>query len=119
LDLALYREIADDPQFTTEAVALVVVVVALSALVAGVPSSRRFVLAFFAELASSLVLGWLLWVLISYLVGAGLGGRSSVTEMTCTLGYANSPRLWRCSISSLVSAGGSAPLPRPWGLRQA
>lgn len=92
LDAALYREVADDPQFNMEAVVIVVVVAALSALGTGI-AAQRFVIAFFAELASSLILGWLLWALISYLIGAALGGRSSLPEMARTLGYANSPRL--------------------------
>lgn len=91
LDPTLYREVADDDQFNTEAIVIVVVVAVLSSLGTGF-GARRFLIGFVAELANSILLGWLLWAAVSYFIGAALGGRSSVSEMARTLAYANTPR---------------------------
>jgi hypothetical protein len=96
LDPTLYRLVADNESYMREATLIVLIVSLLSALGSGIGAAigkRAAAGAFFAELFSSILLGWLLWAAISYLVGTALGGRSSVMEMARTLGYASAPRL--------------------------
>ncbi len=92
LDSKFYREAADSSALSGEA-ALVAVVVALLAAVGGAIGSPRPMVLLLVELANGLVFGWLLWALISFLVGTVLGGKSSVGEMARVLGYASAPRL--------------------------
>jgi hypothetical protein len=96
LDPTLYRQVADNESFMRESILIVIIVSFLSALGSGIGAAigkQAAVGAFFAEFFSSILLGWLLWAAVSYVVGAALGGRSSVPEMARTLGYASAPRL--------------------------
>ncbi len=92
LDPSLYRQVADDDEYLTEAFLIVIVVAILGALGVGL-GGQRALTAFIVELVNSVVFGWLLWALIAFFVGDMLGGRSSFVEMARTLGYANAPRL--------------------------
>jgi Yip1 domain len=92
LDAKFYREAAETPALSGEA-ALVAVVVALLAALGGAVGSSRPLVLLLVELANGLVFGWLLWALISFLVGTVLGGKSGVGEMARVLAYASTPRL--------------------------
>jgi hypothetical protein len=91
LDSTLYRQVADDERFAAEGVMIVAAVAFLSAIGAAVGSGRPL-LSFVAELANSVIFGWLLWAFVAYLVGTLLGGHSGMGEMARTLAYANAPR---------------------------
>jgi hypothetical protein len=96
LDPTLYREVADDEQYTNEAFIIVLVVAlfgALGAAVGAAMTDGRPILLFFTNLFSTILLGWLLWAVVAYFVGTALEGQSSVVEMARTLGYANAPGL--------------------------
>ncbi len=92
LDSKFYREAADTPALSGEAI-LVAVVVALLAALGGAVGSARPIVLLLVELANGLVFGWLLWAVISFLVGTVLGGKSGVGEMARVLAYASVPRL--------------------------
>lgn len=91
LDPTLYREVAGNKDLMGEAALIVLVATLLSAIGAGAGSHRAF-LAFGAELINGLLIGWLLWSVLALLIGDFLGGRSELSEMVRTLGYANAPR---------------------------
>lgn len=96
LDPTLYREVADDDQYTNEGVIIVLVVAVLSAIGASIGASMsdgRPIVAFIVQVANTLVFGWLLWAVVAYFIGTALGGKSSVMEMARTLAYANAPGL--------------------------
>jgi hypothetical protein len=96
LDPTLYREVADDEQYTNEAFIIVLIVSLFSAIGAAIGAAmgdgQPFVM-FFTSLFSTILLGWLLWAVIAYFVGTALEGKSSIMEMARTLGYANAPGL--------------------------
>jgi len=92
LDAKLFREAADTPSLSGEA-AIIAIVVSLLAALGGAVGSARPVVLLLVEWASGLILGWLLWALISYLVGRVLGGKSGVGEMARVLAYASAPGL--------------------------
>jgi hypothetical protein len=96
LDPTLYRQVADDEQYTNEAFLIVLIVSLFSAAGAAIGAAMgdgRPVVTFFTSLFSTILLGWLLWAVIAYFVGTALEGKSSVMEMARTLGYANAPQL--------------------------
>jgi hypothetical protein len=96
LDPTLYREVADDEQYTNEAFMIVLAVALFGAVgtaISAAMADGQPVLAFLSSLFSTILLGWLLWAVIAYYVGAALEGKSSIMEMARTLGYANAPRL--------------------------
>lgn len=96
LDPTLYREVADDEQYTNEGLMIVLAVALLSAIGASIGAGMnegRPVLTFIVQAANTLIFGWLLWAVVAYFVGTALGGKSSVTEMARTLAYANAPGL--------------------------
>lgn len=94
LDAAVFKEVASDARLNTEAVILAVLVAILAALGQGIGalSGGRPLVAFLVELASSLLLGWLLWAVIAYVVGRALGGTGTLSGMTRTLAFAGAPR---------------------------
>ena len=96
LDPTLYRQVADDEQYTTEAFMIVLMVSLFSAggaAIGAAMADANPVLTFITSLLSTILLGWLLWAVIAYFVGTALEGKSSVMEMARTLGYANAPGL--------------------------
>jgi len=89
LDPTLYRMVADDEEYTSEGVIIILIVAAISALGAALEAlggNGRPVVTFIVQLANTLVLGWLLWAVIAYFVGTALGGKSGIAEMARTLG---------------------------------
>ncbi|MCL5257164.1 MAG: YIP1 family protein [Chloroflexi bacterium] len=93
LDSRLFREVADNPSLTGEG-ALVAVIVALISSIGVVSFHPSAAVTYVTTVINSLLLGWVLWSVVAYFIGAKLfGGRSSIVEMLRTLGYANSPRL--------------------------
>jgi hypothetical protein len=96
LDATLFREVADNDQYTNEAFIIVLIVSLFSAAGAAIGAAMadgQPLLMFFTNLFSTILLGWLLWAVIAYFVGTALEGKSSVVEMARTLGYANAPGL--------------------------
>lgn len=96
LDPTLYREVADDESYMNEGIIIVAIVTLLSAFGSGLGAAisdtgRGFFGAFLWDAVTRVLLGWLLWAVISYFVGNLLGGKSSVTEMARTLAYAQAP----------------------------
>ncbi len=96
LDATLYRQVADDEQYSNEAYIIVLIVSLLGAFGAAIGAALgdgRPLVIFFTSLFSTILLGWLLWAVIAYFVGTALEGKSSVMEMARTLGYASAPQL--------------------------
>jgi hypothetical protein len=92
LDRTLFRMVADNQEYTNEAIIIAVVVSIVAAL--GSLSGPNPVLRFLLQFASGLVFGWILWALVAYFVGSTFfKGRSSPMEMMRTLAYAGVPRL--------------------------
>jgi hypothetical protein len=97
LERTLYREVADHPNYMTEAFLIVLLVALISSIGtligAGQENGGGFI-AYVAEVINQLLFGWLLWAVVSYFVGSTFfGGRSSVNEMLRVLAYATTPRL--------------------------
>jgi hypothetical protein len=96
LDRTLYREVADNPRYMTEAFLVVLLVALISSLgtLGGAAQDGNGLIAYIAEVINQLLFGWLLWAVVSYFVGSSFfGGRSSVNEMLRVLAYAATPRL--------------------------
>ncbi len=96
LDPTLYREVADNDQYTNEALIIVIGAALLSAsgaLIGAAMNEGQPLLNFVVQVGNIIIFGWLLWAVVAYLVGTAFGGKSSVSEMMRTLGYANAPRL--------------------------
>ncbi len=94
LDTKVFREIAADANATVEAAIVVVVVSVLSAIGSGIASRSSFFGSFLWELIAGVLLGWVLWAVISYFVGTTLfNGKSTIEEMLRVLGYARAPAL--------------------------
>ncbi|MBE0699142.1 MAG: YIP1 family protein [Anaerolineaceae bacterium] len=92
LDRTLFRMVADDPEYTNEAVMIAVIVSIVAAL--GALSGPNPAMNFVLQLLSNLLFGWVLWALVAYFVGTSFfKGRSSPMEMMRTLAYAGIPRL--------------------------
>jgi hypothetical protein len=94
LDAAVFKDVAGDARLNLEAVIMAVLVAILAALGQGIGalSGGRPLVAFLVELASSLILGWLLWAVIAYVVGRALGGSGTLGGMTRALAFAGAPR---------------------------
>ncbi len=90
LDSSLYRTVADQPVYTTEAVIVAVVAAILGAL--GTQGGGGGAGGFFASLFNSLVFGWVVWAALAAAIANALGGRATFNEMLRSLGYANAPR---------------------------
>ena len=101
LDFTVFREIAEDQAAMTEAAIIVVVVSLLSAigtfiasLLAEVGFGRALLDFFSTWLIFGILLGWILWAVLTYFVGTLLfQGKTDIPEMMRVLGYANAPNL--------------------------
>jgi len=83
------------------------------------------------ELIAGVVLGWLLWSVVTYFIGTSLfGGKTTVEEMLRVLGYASAPRLlgffgfipcvgWRSLARFSRSSPASSRCARRWNLTPA
>ena len=94
LDASVFKEVAADGRYNGEAVIIAVLVAILAALGQGLSAlgGGRPLVAFLLELASTLLLGWLLWAVIAYVVGRMLGGAGTLSGMTRALAFAGAPR---------------------------
>ncbi|HSJ57066.1 MAG TPA: YIP1 family protein [Anaerolineae bacterium] len=93
LDPNVYREIAEDENAMSEAAIIVIVVTFLSALGSAFVADN-FIVGLLVGWLTAIVVGWILWAVLTYFVGANLfGGRSSIPEMLRVLGYASAPQL--------------------------
>lgn len=94
LDRSVFGEIARNEALTSEAFVIVLVTSFLSALGGGFAGRGPFFRGFFSDLISGIVVGWLLWALITLLIGTKVfNGQADYPEMLRVLGYANAPRL--------------------------
>lgn len=96
LDRICFEEIEHDHNATLQAFLIVVVVSLVSSLGGGIGASLRsqsFFGSFFVSLVWSFF-GWLLWSVVSHLVGTALfGGKGSLIGMLRMVGYAYVPQL--------------------------
>jgi hypothetical protein len=94
LDASVFKEVAADARYNGEAVIIAVLVAILAVLGQGLSAlgGGWLLVAFLVELASTLLLGWLLWAVIAYVFGRMLGGSGTLGGMTRALGFAGVPR---------------------------
>jgi len=101
LDWTVFREIAEDRNAMTEAAIIVIVVTLLSgigtligALIADIEFGTALLGLLSTWLISGILLGWILWAVLTYFVGTMFfQGKSDIPEMMRVLGYANAPNL--------------------------
>jgi len=101
LDWTVFREIAEDHSAMTQAAIIVVIVTLLSgigtfisSLIADATFGRALMSFLYAWLISGILLGWILWAVLTYFVGTMLfQGKTDIPEMMRVLGYANAPNL--------------------------
>ena len=101
LDWTVFREIAEDQNAMTEAAIIVAVVTFLSgigtfigSLIADVGFGSALLGFLSTWLISGILLGWILWAVLTYFVGTMLfQGKTDIPEMMRVLGYANAPNL--------------------------
>jgi hypothetical protein len=93
LDWTVFREIAEDPNAMSQAAIIVVVVTFLSAIGSGL-AAESFFLGFLMSWILEILIGWILWAVITYFVGTALfKGKTNIAEMMRVLGYAKAPIL--------------------------
>jgi hypothetical protein len=96
LDVKTFEEIEHDPGATSQAAIIVIVVALLSGIGAGLGASLQqatFLSGFITAVLSALF-GWLLWSLVSWLVGTTIfGGKADWGEMLRVIGFAYSPQI--------------------------
>ena len=98
LDASVFREIAEDKSAMTQAAIIVVVVSLISAIAmavsAAIGKTGSAIGTFFITLLSGILLSWILWAVLTYVVGVFLfKGKTDIPEMMRVLGYANAPNL--------------------------
>jgi hypothetical protein len=95
LDVNTFEEIERDSGATMQAAVIVAIVAFLAAVGSGIGASIGGS-AFFTSFITSLVwvfVGWLLWSLVTYIVGTMLfGGKASMDEMLRVIGFAYAPQ---------------------------
>lgn len=92
LDSRLYRMVAIDPRFTTEAAIIAVVASILGGI--GLLGPARSSGSFVAELFNGIFLGWIAWAALATVIANGFGGRTTFGQMLRALGFANAPRFF-------------------------
>jgi len=93
LDFPVFKEIEADPNATSEAAIIVVVVTLISALGSGMAMPHRFFAAFVSEILSGVV-GWVVWAAVVYFLGKSMfAGKGTLEGLLRVLGYASAPRL--------------------------
>ena len=99
LQPALYEEVEADKSANTQA-AIVVIIVGIAAAIGaglGAPSAEGLLAAVWGLVVA--LLGWQLWALVVYIIGAklmkGTATQSSWGEVARTIGFANSPGVFR------------------------
>jgi hypothetical protein len=93
LDWTVFREIAKDPNAMSQAAIIVVVVTFLNAIGSGL-AADSFFLGFVMSWILEILIGWILWAVITYFVGTALfKGKTNIVEMMRVLGYAQAPVL--------------------------
>lgn len=91
LDRTLFRMVADDSQYTQEAVILAVVTSLIGAL--GALFGNNPLVNFIVQFLNQLLFSWVVWALVAYFVGKTFfKGRSAPMEMMRVLAYAG---VWR------------------------
>ncbi len=106
LEPALYQQVASSPQYMVEAVMIAVAVALIS------PGGYLFtgpnpVLTYLLQMVNNLLIGWVLWALITYLVGVFIyKGQTNLGAMLRVLAYASIPRL--LGVFSLITCVGWA-----------
>ncbi|TFH34225.1 MAG: hypothetical protein E4G93_05675, partial [Dehalococcoidia bacterium] len=99
LQPALYEEVEADKSANTQAALVIIIVGIATAIGAGLASltAGGFMAALWGLLTA--LLGWLLWALVVYLIGAklmkGKATQSNWGEVARTIGFANSPGIFR------------------------
>jgi hypothetical protein len=98
LDASVFREIAEDKGAMMQAAIIVVVVSFLSALgsavAVAIAQTGGAVGTFILSWISGILLSWILWAVLTYVVGVYLfHGKTDIPEMMRVLGYANAPAL--------------------------
>jgi len=101
LDWTVFREIAEDQSAMTQAAIIVAIVTFLSGIgtfIGALIAEAEFgtaLLGFFSTwLISGILLGWIVWSVLTYFVGTLLfKGKTDIPEMMRVLGYANAPNL--------------------------
>lgn len=101
LDFTVFREIAEDQNAMTEAAIIVTIVTLLSgigtfigALISDIGFGAALLGLLSTWLISGILLGWILWAVLTYFVGTMLfQGKTDIPEMMRVLGYANAPNL--------------------------
>jgi hypothetical protein len=102
LDVTVYNEVEQDTSATTEALQVVVLAAACSAIgsVLGIILSGggargqggTLTLMFIATVLATLV-SWVIWSYVTYFVGTMMGGTATPGEMLRTLGFAMTPQV--------------------------
>jgi hypothetical protein len=95
LDKNIFEEIKNDHQATIQAAFIVAIVSLISSLGGGINASmlhQSFFIGFFVSLVW-FFFGWILWALVSHLVGSTFfGGKGSLSGMLSAIGYAYIPQ---------------------------
>lgn len=89
LESALYDEVEADPNATTQAMTVVLIVAVANGI--GALLSGEGVRALTSGIVTSLI-GWAIWAGLTYLIGTSLfGGTATYGEMLRTIGFAATP----------------------------
>ena len=100
LDVDLYEEVEHDPELTTEALRVVVIVSALAGIgtALGILFAGQVggaVIGLFIGVVQA-VIAWGVWSFMTYIIGSKLfGGTATYGELLRTLGYAYTPEVLR------------------------
>lgn len=90
LDVELYETVEHDRGYTGEAFTIVVVTALLWGVGQWILPGTKFWGSVVGGLVAAIV-GWVIWAIITTIVGKQLGGTSDTGEMLRVLGYASSP----------------------------